>query len=50
MRHGHQASADRSETFVAQQVESQGPQQSQYLNIVALGVAVSVLVAPLRVV
>jgi len=43
MRHGHQASADRSETVAAQQVESQGPQQSQHLNTVALGVAVSVL-------
>ena len=43
MRHGHQASADRSETVAAQQVESQCPQQSQHLNTVALGVAVSVL-------
>ena len=43
VRHGHQASADRSETVAAQQVESQCPQQSQHLNTVALGVAVSVL-------
>jgi hypothetical protein len=43
MRHGHQASADRLEPVADQQVESQGPQQSQHLNTVALGLAVSVL-------
>ena len=48
MRHRHQASADRSETVAAQQVEGQCPQQGQHLHAIALDVVVSVL-AELRI-
>ena len=43
MRHRHHASADRSESVAAQQVQSQCSQQSQHLHPVALAVAMVVL-------
>jgi len=43
MGHGHQACANGAKPIAAQQVQSQGAQQGQYLHAVALGVVVSVL-------
>lgn len=43
MCHGHQTSADGAKPIAAQQVQSHGAQQGQYLHAVALGVVVSVL-------
>ena len=42
--HGHQASADRSETVPVQYVENHGPQECKVPYTVAMGVVVSVLI------
>ena len=43
MCHGHQARADRANAVAAQQVQSQGAQQAQHLDAIALAVEVGVL-------
>jgi len=43
MRHGHQTSTDLAKAVAAQQVQDQGPQQSQQLHPVALIIAVGVI-------
>ena len=48
MRHGHPSSTDRAKAVAAQQVQSQGAQQRQHLNAIAVAVAMGVL-AELRV-
>jgi hypothetical protein len=43
MRHRHRFSVDRAEAVPPQLLEGRGPQKSQYLNTLSLGVAVGVL-------
>jgi hypothetical protein len=40
MRHSHQASTNGAKAVAAQQIQSQGAQQRQHLNAIAVAVAV----------
>jgi hypothetical protein len=43
MLNSHQACSDRVKAIAAQKVQGQSPQHGQYLDIIAMGVAVCVL-------